>query len=70
MISKKKATPVRNPEDGAQPPKNEQPGSGDASAKPDPDAGLDREVGDLGDEGAEENDGALPGRVGGGLAGG
>lgn len=36
---------------------------------PDPAAGLDREVGDLEDPEAEE-DGALPGRVGGGLAGG
>jgi len=32
-------------------------------------AGLDREVGDLEDPDAED-DGALPGRVGGGLAGG
>jgi len=36
---------------------------------PDPDAGLDREVGDIDDPDAED-DGALPGRVGGGLAGG
>ncbi|MDR6993104.1 hypothetical protein [Luteimonas sp. 3794] len=33
----------------------------------DPDAGLDREVGDLEDEDDED---ALPGRAGGGLAGG
>ncbi len=37
--------------------------------EPDPEAGIDREVGDLEDPEAEE-DGALPGRVGGGLAGG
>lgn len=36
---------------------------------PDPKAGLDREVGDLEDPDAED-DGALPGRAGGGLAGG
>ncbi|MGJ4802442.1 hypothetical protein [Luteimonas sp. SDU82] len=36
---------------------------------PDPAAGLDREVGDLEDPDAEDG-GALPGRVGGGLAGG
>lgn len=35
---------------------------------PDPQAGLDREVGDLEDPDAED-DGALPGRAGGGLAG-
>ena len=38
-------------------------------AEPDPEAGIDREVGDLEDPNADE-DGALPGRVGGGLAGG
>lgn len=36
----------------------------------DPQAGLDREVGDLEDADAERDDGALPGRAGGGLAGG
>jgi hypothetical protein len=36
---------------------------------PDPQRGLDREVGDLEDPAAEK-DGALPGRAGGGLAGG
>lgn len=36
---------------------------------PDPEAGFDREVGDLDDPDAEDG-GALPGRVGGGLAGG
>lgn len=46
--------------DGPQPPPSPQPGS---------EAGFDREVGDLEDPDAEE-DGALPGRVGGGLAGG
>lgn len=37
---------------------------------PDPKAGVDREVGDLDDPDAVEDDGALPGRMGGGLAGG
>ena len=41
----------------------------DRTEKPDPKAGLDREVGDLEDPDAED-DGALPGRAGGGLAGG
>jgi len=41
---------------------------GEASST-DPKAGVDREVGDLEDEDATD-DGALPGRVGGGLAGG
>lgn len=40
----------------------------DRAAKPDPKAGLDREVGDLEDPDAEDA-GALPGRAGGGLAG-
>ena len=38
-------------------------------AKPDPKTGLDAEVGDLEDPDAED-EGALPGRAGGGLAGG
>ena len=38
-------------------------------AAPDPEAGIAREVGDLEDPDAED-DGALPGRAGGGLAGG
>ena len=38
-------------------------------AAPDPEAGIAREVGDLEDPEAED-DGALPGRAGGGLAGG
>lgn len=42
----------------------------DPLAKPDPQAGMNREVGDLEDPDAVENDGALPGRMGGGLAGG
>lgn len=37
--------------------------------EPDPEAGLAREVGDLDDPDAED-EGALPGRAGGGLAGG
>jgi len=41
----------------------------DNAGGPDPQAGLDREVGDLEDPNAEQ-DGALPGRAGGGLAGG
>lgn len=40
-----------------------------APGKPDPTGGIDREVGDLEDPDATD-DGALPGRVGGGLAGG
>lgn len=36
----------------------------------DPKAGFDREVGDLDDPDAEDDDDALPGRAGGGLAGG
>lgn len=38
-------------------------------AAPDPKAGMDREVGDLEDPNAVEDEGALPGRMGGGLAG-
>lgn len=37
---------------------------------PDPTAGMEREVGDLEDPDAVEDEGALPGRMGGGLAGG
>lgn len=37
---------------------------------PDPTAGMAREVGDLEDPDAVEDEGALPGRMGGGLAGG
>ena len=71
MTAKKEKNPVREPEhDEADTPQKEVPGAGDAPARPDPDAGLDREVGDLEDEDAEEDHGALPGRVGGGLAGG
>jgi len=36
---------------------------------PDPTAGMDREVGDLEDPDAVEDADALPGRMGGGLAG-
>lgn len=39
-------------------------------ARSNPGAGLDREVGDLDDPDAVETNGALPGRAGGGLAGG
>lgn len=38
--------------------------------QPDPKAGIGREVGDLEDPDAVDEDGALPGRAGGGLAGG
>ncbi|MEN1959219.1 hypothetical protein WCE41_02585 [Luteimonas sp. MJ246] len=41
----------------------------DMPSEPAPKAGFDREVGDLEDPEAED-DGALPGRAGGGLAGG
>ena len=40
------------------------------TAAPNPKAGVDREVGDLEDPDAVEDEGALPGRMGGGLAGG
>ncbi|MGJ4730282.1 hypothetical protein [Luteimonas sp. SDU101] len=51
-------------------PDDERQGPDEAPAPAsDPEAGLDREVGDLEDPDAED-DGALPGRVGGGLAGG
>lgn len=49
--------------------RQEQADPRDRAAKPDPKAGLDREVGDLEDPDAEDA-GALPGRAGGGLAGG
>lgn len=45
------------------------PASG-PSAETDPKAGMEREVGDLDDPDAVEDEGALPGRMGGGLAGG
>lgn len=38
--------------------------------EPDPEAGMDKEVGDLDDPDAVDDEGALPGRMGGGLAGG
>lgn len=44
------------------------PGLAAGNDAPDPKAGMDREVGDLEDPNAED-DGALPGRAGGGLAG-
>lgn len=57
------------------------PGSSHSSQRPNdsvagppaalnPEAGLEHEVGDLEDPDAVEEDGALPGRMGGGLAGG
>ncbi|MDQ3287592.1 MAG: hypothetical protein M3Q42_04900 [Pseudomonadota bacterium] len=39
-------------------------------AEPDSKAGMEQEVGDLDDPDAVEDEGALPGRMGGGLAGG
>lgn len=56
-------------------PKSDPPGTRQDPAAgprngPDPKAGMDREVGDLDDPDAVEKDGALPGRMGGGLAGG
>lgn len=51
-----------------EPRKPDPTGSGDTA--PNPREGLDREVGDLEDADAVEHDGALPGRAGGGLAGG
>jgi len=56
------------PEDGDRK-RRQAPKTQDPSAGPDPKAGLDREVGDLEDQDAED-DGALPGRAGGGLTGG
>ncbi|MDR6671602.1 hypothetical protein [Xanthomonas sp. 1678] len=41
-----------------------------APPRPDPQAGIDREVGDLENPDAVDDEGALPGRAGGGLAGG
>lgn len=41
-----------------------------APPQPNPKAGIGREVGDLEDPDAVDEDGALPGRAGGGLAGG
>lgn len=41
-----------------------------APAEASPTAGMEREVGDIDDPDAEQRDGALPGRMGGGLAGG
>jgi hypothetical protein len=51
-------------------PADDTPAAGGAQHwEPDAEAGLAREVGDLEDPDADE-DGALPGRAGGGLAGG
>jgi len=60
--------------DGAQSNRTAPPDAGQGESLPeapatDPQAGIDREVGDLEDPDAE-NEGALPGRAGGGLAGG
>ena len=57
------------PEDGDRKRRQVPPNPQDPAARPDPKAGLDREVGDLEDQDAED-DGTLPGRAGGGLTGG
>jgi len=59
----------RNPTPGKQAPGAPPTDPVQAPGRPDPQGGIDREVGDLEDPDAEQ-DGALPGRVGGGLAGG
>lgn len=46
------------------------PVPGAPPAEPAQKGGMDREVGDLEDPDAVKDDGALPGRMGGGLAGG
>jgi len=61
-------------QDGAESNRTTPPDAGQGESLPeapatDPQAGIDREVGDLEDPDAED-DGALPGRAGGGLAGG
>ncbi|ADV28017.1 hypothetical protein Psesu_2182 [Pseudoxanthomonas suwonensis 11-1] len=69
--------PAKDPNessDGAQSNRTTPPDAGEGESLPeapatDPQAGIDREVGDLEDPDAED-DGALPGRAGGGLAGG
>lgn len=62
-------TPEERERESAADRRQERPDPQDQAAKPDPKAGLDREVGDPEDPDAED-DGALPGRAGGGLAGG
>lgn len=62
------------PDENGRKPDREQGGQGgrdrqEPEWQPDPQAGVDREVGDLEDPDAQD-DGALPGRAGGGLAGG
>ncbi|MDQ3206955.1 MAG: hypothetical protein M3Q40_10735 [Pseudomonadota bacterium] len=52
---------------GGHDPDNKSPGP---PAKLNPEEGMEREVGDLDNPDAVEEDGALPGRLGGGLAGG
>lgn len=59
----------RTPDTPASPPRPDTP-SPPPPAEPDPTAGMAREVGDIDDPDAEQRDGALPGRMGGGLAGG
>ncbi|UNK59184.1 hypothetical protein MNQ95_01930 [Pseudoxanthomonas daejeonensis] len=58
--------PQATPQDGKKPDAQSQ---SDNAGRPDPKAGVDSEVGDLDDPDAEKK-GALPGRAGGGLAGG
>lgn len=50
--------------------RDERQGSDAGSPERNAKAGMDREVGDLEDPDAVEDEGALPGRMGGGLAGG
>ena len=64
----------REPDDAPPAPAKRAPGAPptdpvQAPGAPDPKGGVDREVGDIEDPDAQD-DGALPGRVGGGLAGG
>lgn len=69
MVSPEDQNEIVPPEDGDSKRRREPGDSQDPAARPDPKAGLDREVGDLEDPDAAD-DGALPGRAGGGLAGG
>lgn len=59
----------RDRNDTSNPNSTDAPATGPGNP-PDPKAGVDKEVGDLEDEDAVREDGALPGRMGGGLAGG
>ena len=69
MASPEDQNEIVPPQDGDRKHRQEPGDSQGPAARPDPKAGLDREVGDLEDFDAED-DGALPGRAGGGLTGG